>query len=46
MIVSLRLGLWEFGRDFDTAAPPHDHYCTDTGSKWHNRKMTFDLIFL
>ncbi len=24
MIVSLRLGLWEFGRDFDTAAPPHD----------------------
>ncbi len=24
MIVSLRLGLQELGRDFDTAASPHD----------------------
>ncbi len=24
MIVSFRLGLWEFGWDFDTAAPAHD----------------------
>ncbi len=24
MIVSLRLGLREFGQDFDTAASPHD----------------------
>ncbi len=34
MIVSLRLGLREFGWDFDTMAPPHDHYCKDSGFKW------------
>lgn len=34
MIVRLQLGLLEFGRDFDTVAPPRNHYCTDLGSKW------------
>ncbi len=33
MIVSLWLDLHEFGRDFDTAAPPHDHYRTDSACK-------------
>ncbi len=33
MIVILRLGLREFGRDFDTEAPPHNHYRTESGSK-------------
>ncbi len=33
MIVILQLGLREFRWDFDTVAPPHDHYCADSGSK-------------
>ncbi len=32
-IVSLQLGLREFEWDFDTTAPPHNHYCADSGSK-------------
>ncbi len=30
MIVSLWLGLWEFGQDFDTVTPAHDHYSADS----------------
>ncbi len=33
VIVSLRFGLQDFWWDFDTAAPPHDHYCVDSNSK-------------
>lgn len=33
MIVSLQLGLREFRQDFDIVAPPHNHYCADSGSK-------------
>ncbi len=33
MIVCLRLGLQEYGQDFDTMAPLHDHYCAGSGSK-------------
>ncbi len=45
MIVSLWSGLWEFGWDFDTMAPPHNHFCTDSGSKWrHFRKMTATIL--
>ncbi len=33
IIVSLRLPLREFRRDFNSAAPPHDRYCADSGSK-------------
>lgn len=41
MIVCLWLGLQESGQDIDTAAPPHDHYSTDLGSKWCcQHKMT------
>ncbi len=32
--LSLWLVLQEFGQDFDTATPAHDHYCADSGSKW------------
>ncbi len=45
MIVSLWLGLREFGRDFDSAAPPHD--LADSGSKWcHFRKMTAAILWM
>lgn len=41
MNVCLWYRLQEFGHNLDTAAPPHDHCCTDSGFKWRHRlKMT------
>ncbi len=45
MIVILWLGLREFGWDFDTTAPPYNHYHTDSGSKLRRfHKMTAAIL--
>lgn len=45
VMIVLQLGLQEFGQDLDTAVPAHNHYYTDSGSKFHQQNMTFLVHF-
>ncbi len=45
MIVNLRLGLREFGWNFNTEASPHDNYCTDSGSKLNDWDVLASLFY-